>query len=47
MIWHSSTAEEVLNEFSVDDKNGLSNGMVDMANFVNFDPAECGIVEKE
>ena len=30
MIWHSSTAEEVLNELSVDDKNGLSNGIVDI-----------------
>ena len=30
MIWHSSTAEEVLNELQVDDKTGLANGVADM-----------------
>ena len=29
MIWHSSSANEVLNELVVDDKKGLSNGEVD------------------
>ena len=26
MIWHSSTADEVLKHFNVDDKKGLANG---------------------
>lgn len=30
MIWHSSTAEEVLKELQVDDKEGLANGVVDL-----------------
>lgn len=29
MIWHSTTASEVLSELNVDDKTGLANGMVD------------------
>lgn len=29
MIWHNAKPNEVLNEFSVDDKSGLANGVVD------------------
>ena len=45
MIWHSSTAVEVLKELQVDDKEGLANGVADMR-LVDYDQNVISRIER-